>query len=353
MRSLRPLSLLVLLPIITSSCARQESSEMSEKSGTTAYPTVGSIERLDPALDAIIAPDSPIELLAEGHEWTEGPVWVKNGEFLLYSDIPDNAIYKWTEDHGAELWLQPSGYTGEDVHGGESGSNGLLLDAEGRLVLCQHGDRRIARLESDLSNPEPSFVTLADTYNGKRFNSPNDAVYHTNGQLFFTDPPYGLMGGVDGPHRELTFQGVYRLDTDGSVTLLTDEFNRPNGIGLSPGEDLLYVASSDGENQPYIKVFDLNESGNISNGRIFFDSRESPAGRVGGFDGMKVDRQGNVFATGPGGVLVIASDGKHLGTVLTTQATANCAFGDDGSMLYITADPYLLRVQTKTTGLGF
>ena len=306
-------------------------------------PTIGSIQRLDPELDTIIPLDAVIEILAEGHEWTEGPVWVPNLNSVLYSDIPKNAIYQWSEGSKSSIWIKPSGYTGELSREGESGSNGLTLDREGRLVLAQHGDRRIARLEAPWEAPEPVYSTLTADFKGKRFNSPNDVAVRRNGDIYFTDPPYGLEHGMDDPAKELDIQGVYRLATDGSVTLLTDEISRPNGIAFSPDEKTLYIANSDQE-QPIIMAYDVLENGNIANGHIFFESWG---------DGMAIDQKGNLYQTGPGGVLVISSEGKHLGTILTTQSTSNCTFGDDGSTLYITADMYLLRIRLKVKGAGF
>src|SRR5580704_1138527 len=200
----------------------------------------GAIDRLDARFDQLIPPDAKLEKLAEGFEWSEGPVWVRDGGYLLFSDIPRNSVMKWKEGQGATLFLKPSGYTGSGTWGAEPGCNGLLLDKQGRLILCQHGDRRIARLEKD-----GSFTTLADRYQGKRFNSPNDGVFKSNGDLYFTDPPYGLPKQYDDPHRELDYCGVYRLSPDGTVTLLSTEMTRPNGIGFSPDEKKLYVAQSD------------------------------------------------------------------------------------------------------------
>jgi len=307
------------------------------------FPTIGSIERFDPALDKIVAADAVLEILAEGHDWIEGPVWVPAIKSVLYSDIPKNSIYQWREGKEASLWLKPSGYTGTDPRGGETGSNGLLLDLEGQLLLAQHGDRRIARLESNWEKPEAKFITLAGKFEEKRFNSPNDLAIKNNGDIYFTDPPYGLEKGMDDPAKELDIQGVYRLDTEGSVTLLTDQISRPNGIAFSPDESVLYVANSDG-NQPTMMAFDVLENGNIANGRVFFNTWG---------DGIAVDQQGNIYATGPGGVLVISPDGKHLGNILTTQRTSNCTFGEDGSTLFITADMYLVRIRLKTKGVGF
>ena len=320
--------------------------------GSQSYRTIGSIERLDPKMDKLVPAGARLEVLAEGFDWSEGPVWVPGGKYLLFSDIPPNSIFKWEEGEGLSLYLKPSGYTGTIPRGGEVGSNGLLLDTEGRLVLCQHGDRRMARLDASLDRPEPKYITLADRYLGQRLNSPNDAVYHSSGDLYFTDPPYGLEKNVDDPARELDFQGVYRLSRDGRLTLLTKELSRPNGIAFSPDEKTLYVANSDRQRLLWM-AYDVQPDGSIANGRIFCDATEWPGKRPGSPDGLKVDQEGNLFATGPGGVLVFSPDGTHLGTIMTGQATSNCAFGDDGSTLYITADMYLLRIRLNTRGAGF
>ncbi len=335
--------ILMACAFLLSACRQTEKTEARK-----SYPTIGSIERLDPRIDKIIPPDTKIEILAQGHDWTEGPVWVPAGRYLLYSDIPRNAVYKWKEGEGATLYLRPSGFTGSAARGGEPGSNGLLLDAKGRLVLCQHGDRRIARMDAPLNAPKPIYVTLADKYQGKRLNSPNDAAYHTNGDLYFTDPPYGLEKNMDDPGKEIPFQGVYRLKSDGTLTLLTDKMTRPNGIGLSPDHKTLYVANSDPKQAVWM-AYDVKSDGTIAGGRILFDATQRVGKQPGLPDGLSVSREGYLFATGPGGVLIFAADGTHLGTILTTQATANCELGDDGT-LYITADMYLLRVRTHVKG---
>jgi gluconolactonase len=314
---------------------------------STNFPAIGQVVRLDPALDRLVAPEARIEVLASGFEWSEGPAWIKEGKYLLFSDIPRNSIYKWKEGAGITLYMKPSGYTGVDDYGAEPGSNGLLLDARGRLVLCEHGDRRISRLE-----PAGGKRTLVDNYMGKRLNSPNDAVYRSNGDLYFTDPPYGLPKRWDDPRRELDFCGVYRLATDGSLTLLAKNMTRPNGIAFSPDEKTLYVAQSDPASAIWM-AYPVEEDGTLAAGRVFYDTTPQMGKLPGSPDGLKVDREGNLFATGPGGVYVITPQGKLLGRIDTGERTANCAWGDDGSMLYITADTYLCRIRTRTRGAGW
>ncbi len=312
-----------------------------------AYPTVGSIERKDKRIDHLIPAGATLEKLAEGFDWSEGPVWDRRGGFLLFSDVPMNTVFQWKDGQGVKPFLKPSGYTGSVPRGGEPGSNGLTIDGEGRLLLCQHGDRRVARLEAD-----GRFTTLADRYEGKRFNSPNDLVIKTNGDIYFTDPPYGLLKGNDDPAKELKFNGVYRLAKDGKVTLLTDEVRFPNGIAFSPDEKTLYVASSDPQKAIWMS-YDVKEDGTLGKGRLFYDVTELGKTKKGLPDGMKVDSAGNLFATGPGGVLIFDPDGTHLGTIETGEATANCGWGDDGSTLYITADMNLCRIRLTTRGKGF
>jgi gluconolactonase len=312
-----------------------------------ASTTIGKIERFDSRFDKLVPPGAGIEKLAEGFDWTEGPVWISSGRgYLLFSDIPKNSIVQWSERDGVRLFLKPAGYTGAEARGGESGTNGLLLDSKGRLVMCQHGDRRIVRVEKDRS-----WTTLVDRYDGKRLNSPNDAAFKSNGDLYFTDPPYGLAKGWDDPARELTFCGVYRVAPDGKVTLLTDKMTRPNGIAFSPDEKTLYVAQSDPDKAVWM-AYGVKPDGALDEGRVFFDStdwvkKEKLPGLP---DGMKIDKSGNLFATGPGGLSVFAPDGALLGRLNTGQPTSNCRFGGDGSMLYITVNHWLCRIRTTTKG---
>jgi gluconolactonase len=319
---------------------------------TVSNPSDRHIERLDPALDRLVAPDSPVEVIAQGYSWSEGPIWVKEGGFLLFSDVKENTVFRWKQGDGAKPYLKPSGFTGTPPRGGEMGSNGLTLDPSGHLTLCQHGDRRVARMDAPLASPAAKFTTLAGTYQGKKFNSPNDLVFKRNGDLYFTDPAYGMEKGWDDPARELSFAGVYRRTPSGEVSLLTKDMTRPNGLAFSPDEKLLYVAQSD-ETAAIWRVFDVQPDGTIANSRVFFDATSMTKTKKGLPDGMKIDTEGNLYATGPGGVFILSPQGKHLGTIVTGQATSNCAFGDDGHTLYMTADYFVMRVRLKAKGQGF
>lgn len=306
-------------------------------------PTLGKIERLDPAFDRLVDPQASIELLVEKKfQWSEGPVWDAANRRLLFSDIPRNTIWEWSPAGGLKEYLQPAGYTGkEPFTGREPGSNGLVFNKAGELVMCQHGDRRLAKWIGG------KFVTVVDRYQGKRLNSPNDLVIKSNGDIYFTDPPYGLPKGADDPGKELDFQGVYRVSSSGEVTLLTRELSRPNGIAFSPDERTLYVANSDPE-RAIVMAYPVKADGTIGAGKIFFDATAAAKAKKPGLpDGLKVSRDGTVWATAPGGVMVYSAQGKHLGTLVTGVPTANVAFGDDGSTLYITADKNLARVRTK------
>jgi gluconolactonase len=309
-----------------------------------AYPTIGSVERLDPALDALVPADAKIEKLAEGFTWAEGPVWTPEGAgSLLFSDVPNNVAHRWKDGEGVTDFLRPSGYTGEEPRKGNIGSNGLTFDGVGHLILCQHGDRRVARLEADRS-----FATVVGAFEGNRLNSPNDVVFRSNGDMYFTDPPYGFEGAPPSVKRELPFAGVYRRTPDGKLTVLVKDLKFPNGIAFSPDEKTLYLSNSDPDRAIWM-AYDVTADGGVANGRLFFDATDKvKAGKKGLPDGMKVDVQGNVFGGGPGGVLVLSPAGKHLGTIVTTEPTANVAFGDDGSTLYMTAHDKLCRIRLST-----
>jgi gluconolactonase len=305
----------------------------------------GRIVRFDPRLDRLLPRDAIVEKVADGFAWVEGPVWNRRDGYLLFSDIPNNSIFKWQEGQGVTLFLKPSGYTGAaPFTGTEPGANGLTFDSQGRLVLCEHGDRRITRLEADGKK-----TVLADRYQGKRLNSPNDLVFKSNGDLYFTDPPFGLPKTFDDPGKELPFCGVYRLTPRGELALLTKELTAPNGIAFSPSEKTLYVSNAD-PNRPVWMAYDVQDDGGVANGRVFFQTPDWSKARKGGPDGMKVDREGNIFTAGPGGIYIIAPDGVLLGNIDLGAATGNCAWGEDGSVLYIAASTAIYRLRLNTGG---
>ena len=303
--------------------------------------TIDGIERFDAELDQLIDPSAKVEILADGFSWSEGPVWVPQLNAVLFTDVPENKLYQWEEINGLSIYLDPSGYTGYAPNEKKAGGNGLILDPEGNLLIAQHGDRRIAKVIPPLDKPG-AFTTVVDRFEGKRFHSPNDLILHSNGDLYFTDPPYGLKGDDD-PLRELATNGVYRLSKNGELSLLYSQLNRPNGLALSPDEKTLYVANSDAKRNLWM-AFDLVD-GQLLNESVFFDA--TSIDRPGLADGMKVNKKGYVFATGPGGVLIFNPQGKHLGTILTPERTANCAFNEDESILYMTSHHYLTRIQLK------
>ncbi len=310
------------------------------------YKTMGTIERYDSALNAIISSTGNPEIIADGFDWSEGPLWIEKHNMLIFSDVPANTVYKWTEEKGKEVYLKPSGFSGTTTESKESGSNGLTLDKEGNLVLCQHGNRQMARMDAPLDKPASKFISLADKYNGKRFSSPNDAVYNSAGELFFTDPPYGLPAqNDDDPSKEIPFNGVYKVKTNGDVILLTDSITRPNGIAFLPGENKLLVACSD-PHKPNWYIYDISGDA-LVNGKIFYSAAGGDTKEKGLPDGLKVDKNGNVFATGPGGVWIFNSEGKPLGKIKLEESSSNVALSPDEKTLYITNDMYLLRLKMR------
>ena len=298
---------------------------------------------------ARLVPDpTAAEVLADGFSWSEGPVWRPTEGDLLFSDVPENTVYRWAEGDGLSVFLRPASRAFDTERPGETGSNGLILDADGRLLLAEHGTRAVTRLGDRFVRD-----TLAAFYDNRRLNSPNDLVLHASGALFFTDPPYGLAGQDDSPQKEQPYNGVYRLDPDGTVTLVVAGLTRPNGVVLSPSGRTLYVSNSDPERAVWM-AYPVGPGGWVGDGELFFDAtdRVGPS-RPGLPDGMAVDAEGHVFATGPGGVLVFSPAGDHLGTIPTAKATANVAFGGpDGRTLFLTSTDRLLRLRTATRGLG-
>jgi gluconolactonase len=312
-------------------------------------PTLGTVERLDKGLDAVLPENAVIEeLVHERFQWVEGPIWDRAHNRLLFSDTQTNTAWQWSADGGVKEFLKPSGYTGTaPFTGKEPGSNGMTINRAGELLLCQHGDRRVAKLV------DGKFVTVADKYEGKRFNSPNDLVVKSNGDIYFTDPPYGLPMIEKDPGKELDFQGVFRVTPKGEVTLLTKEMTRPNGLAFSPDEKTLYVANSDPEMSVWM-AFPVKADGTLGQGKVFFDSTKAAKEKQPGLpDGMKVSRDGTIWATGPGGVYIFTPEAKLLGMLATGVPTANCNWGDDGSTLYIAADKSLARIRTNVKGAGW
>lgn len=303
------------------------------------------VQALDPGFWNLFPQNALIERIGSDFDWVEGPVWFE--ESLLFSDIPANRIYRWKPDGTFSVFLEQSGYQGlEAFTGAEPGSNGLALDASGRLVICEHGSRRITRLEADGSR-----TVLAERYAGRRLNSPNDLAFDRNGSLYFTDPPFGLPGQFSDPGKELAFSGIYRRHSNGMVELLSRRLKAPNGLAFSPGGETLYVTDVDPE-RPAWYAFPVNAQGRLGEPRLLYDaSAESGAGR-GAPDGLKVDVTGHLFGAGPGAVFVMTAQGQLLGKLIIGTPVANVAWGDDGSTLYITADNSVYRIRTRTRGTG-
>ena len=303
--------------------------------------TEGGVRRLSPEMDSIIAPGAEVEVLAEGFDWAEGPVWVESGGYLLFTDLPQNVIWRWSEADGLSEFMRPSGFDGEDAsHLREPGANGLVIEPSGALLMCDHGNRSLSRV--DLATRRKTIVV--DRFERKRLNSPNDLVIHRSGAIYFTDPPYGLEGLNESPVKELAHNGVYRLAPDGKVTLIDDALSFPNGVALSPDHRTLYVAVSDPQ-APILMAYALGDDGRATSSRLVFDAASMMGPDAPGVpDGLKVDARGRIFTTGPGGVLVLTPDGELLGVIDTGRATANCAFGPGGASLFMTADDRLARV---------
>ncbi|MEO1013496.1 MAG: SMP-30/gluconolactonase/LRE family protein [Bacteroidota bacterium] len=307
-----------------------------------------SIEILDDEVLALIDPDAKIKIIGDGFQWTEGPLWIADGDYLLFSDIPNNTVFKIDAEGNKSIYLKPSGYLKESFKGREPGSNGLLLDPKDRLILMQHGERRVARMTAPLTSPKPEYEKVVGTYKGKRLNSPNDGVFDPAGNLYFTDPPYGLPKQMEDPDKELDFQGVYCLTTSRELILVEDTLTRPNGIALSPEGSKLYVAVSDPKHAVWYQ-YDILAPGRVSNRKLFHDVTHlvGQEGQQGLPDGMKMHSQGYLFATGPGGVWILDSHGKPMARILTGQATANCAFDADEKVLFMTADNYVLKMDLR------
>jgi gluconolactonase len=323
---------------MTASCSRQPETAAGTQPQSAA---VGSIVRLDPAFDALVPKDAQIEKLAGGFTFIEGPLW-RPSQALWFSDVVGNVVRQWTPDGKVIEILRPGGYDGNSLPaGGFNGPNGSTAGKDGAVLLCQHGNRRIVSIDKDRK-----VSTLVDNFEGKKLNSPNDLVFRSDGALFFTDPPYGLPKGDDDPAKELPFNGVFQL-AGGKLRPIIKDLTRPNGIALSSDEKTLYIANSDEKHKVWMR-YDLAPNGTVSNGKVFADvTAEKEDGLP---DGMKIDSLGNVYGSGPGGVWVFSPDGKHLGTIKPPETPANCAWGDDGKTLYITARTGLYRIKLSVPG---
>jgi gluconolactonase len=311
---------------------------------SSAQQIVGSVEFLDPKMEVFFDKNAKIEVLADGFTWAEGPVWVSKLNGVVFTDVPNNKAYLWTKKDGLSLFLSPSGMTNQAPHSTDEGANGLTLDNEGNLILCQHGNRAVSKLKN-WSFDTPEYEILVDHFEGKWLNSPNDLAINQKGEIFFTDPPYGLKDQDRDALKELDFNGIYKWSEDNGLVLLDKSLSRPNGIALSNDEKTVYIGNSDSQ-YSIIAAFDL-ENGLLKNKRTFFDGSVLAQTRQGLFDGLRVHSSGVVFATGPGGVLVLDESGKHLGTVMPGKSTANCGFDAQEDYLYLTSTDVLARIKLK------
>ncbi|MET0893176.1 MAG: SMP-30/gluconolactonase/LRE family protein [Pseudoxanthomonas sp.] len=310
----------------------------------------GEVTAIDDSFPRIVAADARMEKVAEGFTWAEGPTWVQEGNYLLFTDVPRNALYRWKQGEGLSVFLKPSGLAGPDPGTlREAGANGLHAEPGGTVLLADSGNRQVARLDPKTKRK----TTLAAVFQGKQFNSPNDVVLHGSGAVFFTDPPYGLKGLDESPVKELSFNGVYRIDPNGTVHLVDDSLSFPNGIALSPDQRTLYVSNSDPARALWM-AYSLDVQGNVTGRRVFADASDLLGEGVPGLpDGMAVSTDGKIFASAPGGVLVFDAKGKRLGRIGTGDAVSNCAFGDDGQTLYMTSHTLVARIRVNATGLEF
>jgi gluconolactonase len=339
----------VLLPVVIACLAAGGGCNNEGPKVPATDTLIGKVELYDPAAAALIDSNAVIQVIGRHYKWSEGPVWVPAKQMLLFSAVKENRIYQWKGADTPTLFLEPSGYTDTAFRDGENGSNGLALDREGRLLLCQSGNRQVVRLNSALDSPRASFTVLAPNYKGKKFNSPNDLIADSKDNIYFTDPIYGLPKHENDPTRELNFEGVYRIGNDGRLTLLIDSISRPNGIALSPDEKILYVGSSADPNTRWY-AFHLDSAGGIQGGGVLLDGAplKQRATVKQGADGFKIDKHGNLFATGPDGVNIISPEGKLLGLIhIYHRPTSNCAFNETKDVLYITADDLVLRIRIK------
>lgn len=326
---------------------REATTEMVSEKKLDSLTTAFAIEILDNEALQVIDPKAAIEVVASGFTWTEGPLWVEEGNYLLFSDIPNNKVYKLDKNLDISTYLEPSGYTGEGAYGDEPGSNGLVLSKQGDLILLQHGDRCVAKMNTSLNDPKSEFTKLADNYNGGKLNSPNDGFFDKERNFYFTDPPYGLPLKMDDPRKELDFQGVFCLLNSGELVLI-DTLSRPNGIAQSPDGHTLYVSVSDPLHAVWYQ-YDIEKPGKVSNKQVFYDVTHlmGQQGEQGLPDGLKTNSKGYLFASGPGGLWIFNSSAKAIARIRTGQLTSNCALTTDERRVFLTADDYILAVDLR------
>mgnify|MGYP005840086855 CR=1 FL=1 len=329
--------------LIFVSCENTPHADSSQNELADPFLEQLKIEIYDSTALELIDPNASFEILAKGFYWSEGPLWVDDLQSLIFSDVPANKIYQWNEKDSLSIYLESSGHSGKENKNSDKGSNGLILDQNNKLILCQHGDRRIARMDAELTQPKNEFTSIATHYKGEKCNSPNDLVMDKAGNIYFTDPPYGRPNSKTGA---IGINGVYKVNPDKEVSLLIDSLSRPNGIGLSPDQHTLYINQSDLE-KAVLYAYRIAEDGALESGRVLFDYTSLLKNSLGLPDGLKVHRSGHIFATGPGGVHIISPEGKLLATIKTGKATSNCAFNNDQNYLYTTTSNMLLRVKLE------
>jgi len=302
-----------------------------------------TLQPMDPGFSKIVSKNAKAEILADGFLWSEGPLWVEKYKMFLFSDVKKNVIYKWTAAKGKEVYLSPAGYTGKIPRGGELGSNGLGLNTKGQLVICQDGDRVVSIMDAPLDHPKAKFIHIATGYKGKKFDSPNDLAFLSNGDIYFTDPPYGLEKNVNDPLKEAPYQGVYKISKNGTITMLIDTLTRPNGIAFFPGGKTILISNSD-QGKAYWYAYDLDKSGLLTHGRIFYSANDATKTAAGMPDGMKITKNGIVFTSGPGGLWIFNQSGKLLGKMLFNDIVSNCSLSADERTLYVTSNHRVLKV---------
>lgn len=332
----------LLLFVFAFVACKQKSDNSNENK---IYRTTGFVQKLNPELDQIVDSNAKGEIIASGFDWAEGPLWIDSKQMLLFSDVPRNVVYKWTDKDSIRDYLFVSGYTDSAKRGGEMGSNGLLLNNEGKLVLCQCGNRQVVYMETTLEKPRPEYVSLAYSFEGKRFNSPNDATLAPNGDIYFTDPPYGFEHGENDPLRQIKYNGVFKIRNDGKIFMLIDSITRPNGIAYLKSTNQLIVSCSDPE-KPNWYIYDV-AGDSLKNGRIFASAKGYDSSFVGLPDGIKIDQSENIFATGPGGVHVMNKEGKTLGILRFEGPVSNCSLSGDGKTIYLTNDDRIIRMRLR------